>query len=493
MSSVKHAWCRAGFAAVMLAAALGGCTLGPDYVKPEVEVPASFKEQWKTAEPSAELPRGPWWELFDDAQLNSLVAQVEVSNQNIRAVEAQYRQARALTQQARADYFPLLSGNAGITRNKPASNLSNAINFDPNYNTTYRASLNASWEPDLWGRVQRSVEAGTAGIQASAADIEAIRLSAQAELAQNYFLLRVADARKRLLEETAAAFERSVELTQNQYKVGVVARGDVVAAQTQLKSTQAQAVDVDVQRAQLEHAIAILIGKPPAEFSLPPADNNQLALPPAIPVGVPSALLERRPDIAAAERRTAAANAQIGVAQAAYFPLLTLTGAFGYQSRNFADWFKFPSTFWSLGPALAQTIFDGGFRKGVKAQTIAVYDETVANYRQTVLLAFQEVEDNLSTLRILEREAGLQQEAVTLARESVDITLNQYKAGIVDYLDVVNVEAIALNNQISALNIRAGRLTAAVLLIRALGGGWDASELERVTGNVANVESAESE
>lgn len=471
---LRITWLVSALGAVML----GGCAVGPDYVRPEVEVPASFKEQWKPAEPQAEQPRGPWWQLFNDALLSDLMAQVEVSNQNVRAVEAQYRQARALTQQARADYFPLLTGNLGATRNKPASNLSNAINFDPNYNTTYRAALNASWEPDLWGRVQRSVESGEASIQASAADIEAIRLSAQAELAQNYFLLRVADARKRLLDETVAAFERSVQLTKNQYEVGVVARGDVVTAQTQLKSTQAQAVDVGVQRAQLEHAIAILIGKPPAEFSIAPADQP-ITLPASIPAGVPSQLLERRPDIAAAERRVAAANAQIGVAQAAYFPLLTLTGAFGYQSRSFADWFKYPSTFWSLGPALAQTIFDGGFRKGVKAQTIAVYEENVANYRQTVLLAFQEVEDNLSALRILEQEAALQQEAVQLARESVQITLNQYKAGIVNYLDVANVETIALNNQINALNIEANRLTAAVLLVRALGGGWSADKISQ--------------
>jgi NodT family efflux transporter outer membrane factor (OMF) lipoprotein len=479
MLSFERAMRSAVLAGVLGVSALSGCTLGPDYVKPAVEVPASFKEQWKTAEPQAEMPRGPWWELFNDAELSSLTAQVEVSNQNIRAVEAQYRQARALVQQTRADYFPLLSANVSANRSKPASNISNAINFDPNYNTTYRAGLSASWEPDLWGRVQRSVEAGTANVQASAADIEAIKLSAQAELAQNYFLLRVADARKRLLDETVAAYQRSLELTQNQYKVGVVARADVVVAETQLKSTQAQAVNIGVARSQLEHAIAILIGKPPAEFSIAPSSEKLVTLPPDIPAGLPSQLLERRPDIAAAERRTAAANAQIGVAQAAYFPSLTLTGSFGYQSRSFADWFKYPSSFWALGPALAQTIFDGGLRKGVKAQTIAIYDENVANYRQTVLLAVQEVEDNLSALRILEREAELQDEAVKSANESVQITLNQYKAGIVDYLNVVNVETIALNNQINALNIQADRLTAAVLLIRAVGGGWDMSQLDR--------------
>lgn len=478
MLSLKQTW-RTAMLAALFGAALGGCAVGPDYVRPEVEVPAAFKEQWKTAEPRAELPRGPWWQLFGDPELDRLIAQVEVNNQNIRAVEAQYRQARALAQQARSEYFPLLTGDAGITRSRSGGSTGNAINVSPRYNTTYRAGLDASWEPDLWGRIQRSVESEVASVQASLADIEAVKLSAQAELAQNYFLLRIADARRRVLEETLLAYERSVELTQNQYNVGVVALADVVAAQTQLKSTQAQVVDVGVQRAQLEHAIAVLIGTPPSEFSLPPSDAP-VVLPPDIPPGVPSALLERRPDIAAAERRTAAANAQIGVAQSAYFPALTLGGALGYQSASFADLFRSPGLFWSLGPALAQTIFDGGFRKSVKAQALAAYDQNVANYRQTVLLAFQEVEDNLSTLRILKEEAALQAEAVEAARKSVEIRRNQYKAGIIDFLDVINTETIALNTQIAALNIQSNRLSAAVLLVRALGGGWDAAALEEL-------------
>ena len=479
MLSFKQTW-RAGMLAALFGAVLlGGCAVGPDYVRPEVAVPAAFKEQWKSAEPSAELARGPWWQLFGDAELDRLIAQVEVSNQNIRAVEAQYRQARALVQQARSEYFPLLTGDVGATRSRSGSNAGNGNNGGSNYNTSYRAGLDASWEPDLWGRIQRSVESEVASVQASAADIEAVKLSAQAELAQNYFLLRIADARRRVLQETLAAYERSVELTQNQYNVGVVALADVVAAKTQLKSTQAQVVDVGVQRAQLEHAIAVLIGKPPAEFSLPVSDAH-VVLPPDIPVGMPSALLERRPDIAAAERRTAAANAQIGVAQTAYFPALTLTGAFGYQGSSFANLFTSPSLFWSLGPALAQTIFDGGFRKGVKAQALAAYDQSVANYRQTVLLAFQEVEDNLSTLRILQEEAALQAEAVEAARKSVEIRRNQYKAGIIDFLDVINTETIALNTQIAALNIQSNRLSAAVLLIRAVGGGWDAAALQQL-------------
>jgi NodT family efflux transporter outer membrane factor (OMF) lipoprotein len=458
---------------------LSGCAVGPDYVKPDMQVPAAFKEQqgWKTAQPQDELPRGKWWEIFGDAELNKLVEQVEVSNQNIRAVEAQFRQARALSQQARAAYFPTLTGNVSATRNKPASNVSNAQNFNPSINTTYRMSLDASWEPDIWGRVQRSVEASTAGVQAGTADIEAAKLSAQAELAQNYFLLRIADARKQLLDDTVAAYERSLQLTKNQYAVGVVARADVVTSETQLKSAKAQAVDVGVQRAQLEHAIAILIGKVPAEFSLAPATSAFVVVPPQIPLGVASELLERRPDIAAAERRAAQANADIGVAQAAFFPALTLSGTLGYQSRSFAQWLTLPSRFWSLGPALAQTIFDAGLRKAQKAQAIAVYDQNVANYRQTVLTAFQEVEDNLASLRILEEEAQLQDDAVKSARESVEITRNQYKAGTVNYLNVVNVETIALTNERTALNIQSSRLVAAVLLIKALGGGWNSSEL----------------
>lgn len=459
--------------------ALSGCTPGPDYVKPDMQVAAAFKEQqgWKAAQPQDELPRGKWWEVFGDAELNQLVEQVAVSNQNIRAVEAQFRQAQALTQQARAAYFPTLSGGASATRSKPASNVSNTQNFNPSINTTYRMNLDASWEPDIWGRVQRSVEASTAGIQASGADIEAAKLSAQAGLAQSYFLLRIADARKQLLDETVAAYERSLQLTRNQYAVGVVARGDVVASETQLKSAQAQAVDVGVQRAQLEHAIAILIGKVPAEFSLAPATSAFVAVPPQIPLGVASALLERRPDIAAAERRAAQANASIGVTQAAFFPALTLSGTLGYQSTSFAQWLTLPSRFWTLGPALAQTIFDAGLRRAQKAQAIAVYDQNVANYRQTVLTAFQEVEDNLAALRILEQEAQLQDDAVKSARESVQITRNQYQAGIVDYLNVVNVETIALTNERTALNIQSSRLVAAVLLIKALGGGWHSSEL----------------
>ena len=314
-------------------------------------------------------------------------------------------------------------------------------------------------------------------MQASIADIEAAKLSAQAELAQDYFLLRIADARTQLLNDTVVAYERSRKLTQNQYDVGVVARADVVNAETQLKSAKAQALDASVQRAQLEHAIAVLMGKAPAELTIAYAPSI-MTLPPPIPAGIPSQLLERRPDIAAAERRAAAANARIGVAQAAFYPAVTLSGGLGFQSSSFASFLTVPGPFWTLGAALAQTLFDGGLRKAQKAQAIAFYDQNAASYRQAILTAFQEVEDNLSTLRILEQEAQLQDDAVKSSQQAVQIATNQYKAGLVTFLDVVNVETIALNNERTALNVQSSRLAAAVLLIKALGGGWDSGQLE---------------
>jgi len=461
---------------------LSACTMGPNYVKPEVQAAVAFKEQqgWKLAAPQDTLPKGKWWELFGDSELNVLVAQVEVSNLNIKAVEAQYAQARALLQQARADYYPTVTGGLSFSRNKYATNNTNATNYDPTINSTYRVNADASWEPDIWGRVKRSVEAGDTSLQASAADIEAAKLSAQAVLAQDYYMLRIADARKQLFDDTVAAYEKSLKLTQNQYAVGVVARADVVAAETQLKSAKAQAVDVGIQRAQMEHAIAVLIGKAPANFSIPVATTAFVTTLPAIPLGIPSALLERRPDVAAAERRAASANAKIGVTEAAYYPALTLSATLGFQSRSFSQWLDYPSRFWTLGSALAQTIFDGGLRKAKTAQAVAVYDETATNYRQSVLIAFQEVEDNLVALGILDEEAQLQADAVKSARESAQIATNQYKAGIVTYINVVNAQAIALNNERAALNVQSSQLSAVVLLIKSLGGGWDSSELSKL-------------
>jgi NodT family efflux transporter outer membrane factor (OMF) lipoprotein len=457
------------------------CTLGPNYARPAVEAPAAYKEAqgWKPAQPRDNEPRGNWWSVFNDPQLDALVSQVEVSNQTIKAAEARVREARALTQQAQAALFPIVTANASATRSGgrggTGSNVDNAGGQGGGPRNNFNVALDVNWELDLWGRVRRTIEAGEATAQASVADLEAAKLSAQAQLAEDYFLLRVQDAQIRLLNDTVDAYQKSLKLTQNQYAVGVAARADVAQAETQLKSTQAQALDAGVQRVQLEHAIAVLLGKPPADFSIAP-EAVAITFPP-IPPGLPSELLERRPDIAAAERRAAAANAQVGVAEAAFFPSLTLSATGGFQSSVLSQLFSLPSRYWSLGPALAQTIFDAGLRRAQTAQAMATYDENVASYRQTVLAGFQEVEDNLAALRILEQEALVQDEAVKSARESLTITLNQYRAGTANYLAVVVAQATALSNERAALAILARRQTASVTLIKALGGGWDAAQL----------------
>ncbi|MEN6320952.1 MAG: efflux transporter outer membrane subunit [Syntrophaceae bacterium] len=451
--------------------ALIGCSVGPDYTRPDVAVPAGFKELkgWRKAQPRDQEIRTKWWEEFGDPLLNTLEEQVNVSNQSIALAESQYRQALAQVQLARANYFPSLGAGASFTRSRTAGDSSKATN-------QHEVSLNASWELDVWGKVRRQVEAGTASAEASFADLQAMRLSMQSELALNYFQLRTLDAQKKSLNDTAVAYNKALELTQNRYNTGVVAKADVVQAQTQLKSAQAQAVDIGVQRAQLEHAIALLIGKSPADFSLPPGEFKFPRI--KIPVSLPSDLLERRPDIASAERKMAAANAQIGVAKAAYYPSLSLSGSLGYQSTVLSNLFSAPHFFWALGPmALATTLFDGGARQAQTEQAMAVYDGTVASYRQTVLTAFQNVEDNLAALRILDEEAQIQEQVVNSARESVALTTNQYKAGIVSYLNVVIVQAIALTNERIAIGISGQRMNAAALLIKALGGGWKSSAM----------------
>ncbi len=453
-----------------LVLALAACTLGPDYVRPAAEAPAGYKEAegWKPAQPKDQLPKGEWWRVFDDARLDALEAQVEVSNQTVRNFAARVEQARALTAQARAAFFPTVNGSASATRASTSgggrATTSSGTQIGGGPFNAYNLNLDANWELDLWGRVRRNVESNEAATQASVADLENAKLSAQGELATDYLLLRVQDAQIRLLETTVAAYEKSLTLTRNQYAAGVVSRGDVVQAETQYKSTQAQALDARIQRQQLEHAIAILIGKPPAELSVAAEEN--VGTFPAIPPGVPSELLERRPDIAAAERRVAAATAQIGVAEAAFFPTLTLSASGGFAASSFARWLTLPARYWSLGPALvAQTIFDAGLRSAQKAQAVAVYDETVATYRQTVLTGFQEVEDNLVALRVLADEEGVQDDAVKAAREAVTIANNQYRAGTINYLAVVVLQAAMLNNERTALAIRARRLAASVGLI----------------------------
>ncbi len=455
-----------------------GCgLLGPDFFRPKAPVPKQFKEieGWKQAEPRDHELKGDWWTLYNDPVLTSLIEQVSTSNQTLAQSEAQYRQARSLVAQARAAYFPTLDVSASSSRAQASrgTGVTQATTVGGGPRNVHEVALDAAWEPDLWGRVRRSVEANVAAEQASLADIENVRLSLQAELATNYFLLRALDAQQQLFDEAVRAYADSLKLTQNRYDAGVVARADVVQAQTQLRTTQAQALEVGVQRAQLEHAIAVLIGKPPAEFSL--ARAPLAAAPPPIPVAVPSELLERRPDVAAAERRVQSANAQIGVAKAAYFPTFSLSASGGFQAARFADLFSAPSRFWSLGATLAQALFDGGLRSARSEQAVAVYDQTVAQYRQTVLTGFQEVEDNLATLRILEQEAAVQADAVALARQSVELTLNQYKSGIVSYLNVLTAQTTLLAAERTAVDIRNRRLAASVALVRALGGGWRAS------------------
>ncbi len=416
-------------ALAFLVLALAGCAVGPDYLRPDAAVSDAYKEAtgWKVAEPQDESNRGNWWEIFGDPQLSALIESIDISNQNVRLAEAQFRQAQALAAQSRAALFPTLDANASITRSRSPTGLVGGTTAGRIINNR-SVGLSSSWELDLWGGLRRALESSAAGAQASAADLAAARLSAQAELASDYFQLRVLDAQKQLLDDTATAFDKSLELTRNRYAAGVAAKVDVVQAETQLKSTQAQAIDTGVQRAQLEHAIAILIGKPPSEFSLAPAPLAVTM--PRVPLGLPSELLERRPDVAAAERRAAAANARIGVARAAYFPSLTLSGNTGFRSAAATDLFAASSRFWSIGPVLAQSIFDAGLRRAQTEQAIAAYDATVAEYRQAVLAGFQEVEDNLAALRILEEEAEVQEDAVRAARESVLLTTNQYKAGI---------------------------------------------------------------
>ncbi len=461
-------------AVAIATATLAACTVGPEYVRPDAETPPAYKEAdgWKQAQPSDHVLRGDWWEAFNDPLLSELEKQVSISNQTLAQAEALYRQARALVQSARSGYVPVISAGASADRSRSSAN-GNTINRG--VRNGYAISADAAWELDLWGRIRRSVESSQANAQASAADLESLRLSAQAELAQNYFLLRSLDTQKQILDDTIAAYAKSLQLTENQYAAGIVARADVVQAQTQLKSTQAQALDIGVQRAQLEHAIALLIGKPASSFSIAPALLT--AIPPAIPVGMPSELLERRPDIAAAERAMAAANAEIGVAKAAYYPTLTLSAVAGFQGSTLANLISAPNRFWSVGPGLAQTLFDGGARRALTDQAMAAYDANVAFYRQTVLTGFAEVEDALAALRILEEEARIQEEAVQSARQSVQLTINQYKSGLVSYLNVIVVQTSALGLERNAVDIRNSRLAASVALIRALGGGWTMSNL----------------
>jgi NodT family efflux transporter outer membrane factor (OMF) lipoprotein len=455
---------RINFAAALCTASLlAGCAVGTDYSKPEVETPAAYKEagDWVLAKPADAVAKGKWWEVFNDPVLNGLAEQVTVSNQTLAAAEARYRQASASVKAARAGLFPTVGASAGASRSRRGENATTS---------SYDLGLDARWEVDLWGRVRRAIEASEAGAQASAADLENARLSLQSQLATAYFQLRVVDGGAVLLDDQVQTVDASYKIAQNRYVAGVAAKVDVVQAEGQLRSVQAQAIDLKATRAQLEHAIAVLTGKPPAQFTLPPTTFDLRI--PEIPPGIPSRLLERRPDVAAAERRMAQANARVGVAQAAYFPALSLTGSGGFASSSLATLIEAPSRVWSLGAGLAVTLLDFGARGAAVDLARAAYDESVADYRQTVLDAFQEVEDNLAVVRWLGEEQAVQRESVRLARESVALTTNQYKAGTVGYLNVALVQASRLTEERQLVTLVGRRITATVALIRALGGSW---------------------
>ncbi|CAI8692559.1 efflux transporter outer membrane subunit [Burkholderia pyrrocinia] len=476
--------------AVATAVLLAGCAVGPDYHRPDTSIPAAFKEApagWKVAQPADRADRGPWWTVYNDPQLDALIGKLNASNQTIAQSAAAYRQARALVTEARAAYFPTVgltaSGSRARTPRTSSASSSFGSGSSGSIGNSYSIGLDASWEPDLWGKVSRTVSAQRAGEAAAAADLANARLSQQALLAQTYFQLRTSDALQKLLDDTVKSYEQSLKLTQNQYAQGVAARADVIQAQTQLQSAQAASIDNGVARAQYEHAIATLIGEPASTFSLPP--NPLAAEPPITPVDVPSALLERRPDIAAAERRAASANEQIGVAISAFFPTLTLSATGGFQSSVWSQLFTLPARFWTVGPQLAATLFDAGLRAAQTDAARATYDQDVAAYRLAVLTAFQDVEDNLASQRILAQEIDVQRQAVDSAEHSLAIVTNQYKAGTVAYLNVLTAQTTAFTAQQKLATIAGQRMVSSVGLVKALGGGWDASDMTRETGDMA--------
>ncbi|WP_233235917.1 efflux transporter outer membrane subunit [Bordetella sp. LUAb4] len=463
-------------AAVSAVLALAGCAAGPDYARPTMPVPSAYSEPgpWKDATPGHVDPDGRWWTVYGDPVLDGLVAQANEANQNIALAAAQYRQARAAADVARSAFWPTAGISAGAGR---ARSISNGVSKLGN---SHSIGLDASWEPDLWGAVRRSVEAGDASAQAGAAQLAAARLSIQATVAQDYMQLRVTDREKALYARTLEAYERALKLTRSQHDAGVALRSDVALAEAQLNTARADAIDLEQQRRQLQHAIAILTGRAPADFTLAEDPAWHPALP-QVPVGLPSELLERRPDIATAERQAAAANANIGVARAAYFPSLVLSASGGYGGSGFGPWFNTPGRIWSLGASLAETLLDGGLRKARDREAVAAYDATVAQYKQTVLGGFQEVEDNLSALRVLADESVAQDQAVQASRLAEQLALTQYRAGTVTYLNVVTAQYLTLSNERSAVQLLGRQLVASVGLIKATGGGWSTAQLQAGT------------
>jgi len=465
--------------------AMSACMVGPKYAKPAVPAapayieppPESFTESagWKQADPADTTLRADWWQVFGIVELNRLEAQIDPNNQNLKAAEARFRQARALIQVNRSNLYPTISTSPAITTNRLSAN-SPAGSVRGDYGE-YTLPIDTNYELDVWGRIRRSVNAAREETQASAADLETVRLSLHAELAIDYFEMRALDADKKLLDETMVAYQKALELTQNRYDGGLSSKAEVAQARTQLETTRAQDIGVGVSRETYQHAIAVLIGRNPESLSLEPSPLNYV--PPPIPVGVPAQLLERRPDIAAAERRVAGANEQIGIARAAFFPQLLITAAGGFLGNTPVDWLNWPSRFWSVGPALAETLFDAGRRRAQSESALAAYDEAVANYRQTALAAFQDVEDNLATLRILEEQQHAQRVAVEAARQSLDLSMNRYRGGLVTYLEVISAQSIDLQDEYTEVDILRRRMDASVLLIKALGGGWDVSKLPK--------------
>ena len=473
-------------AIAIVGAMLGaGCSVGPKYKVPAAPVtpawkeapPETFKETqgWKTAQPADAKLRSDWWAIFGDPELNSLESQVDVSNQNLKIAEARFREARALIQLNRSSLFPTVTAGVGIqsgygTRNSTLSDAKRRY-------TSFVLPVDLSYEVDAWGRVRHSVEAAREEAQATAADLETIRLSIHTELARDYFAMRSADAQKKLLDETVVAFEKALQLNRNRFEGGAASGSEVAQAETQLRAAQTQAIETGIQRTQFEHAIAVLIGKAPAEVSL--SVRPLTGEPPLIPGALPSELLERRPDIAAAERRMAEANEVIGIARAAFFPSIFLGATAGFQSGSITDWLTWPNRLWAVGPSVLQTVFDAGRRRANTEAVTANYDALVASYREAALRAFQEVEDNLAALRILEEETKTQRAAVEAARRSVQISTNRYTGGLVTYLEVATTQTIALENERLAVDIERRRMDASVLLIKALGGGWEVANLPR--------------
>jgi len=491
---VFGAWCFFGAWSLVLGASLlTGCNFAPKYTKPSAQTPPAFKELttnnfaqtdgWKTAEPRDDALRGNWWEMFGDTNLNALEAQVNASNQTVAAAFANFLAARAIVKQSRSQLFPTVTTSPSVTRSRQpvlrnrnrSSSSSSARSSSASTITEYSLPFDASWELDFWGRVRNTVSANSREAEATFADLENTRLSMHAEVAADYFQLRALDAQKQLLDAAVVAYAESLKLTQVRHETGIASDQDVAQAETQLNVTRAQSTDLGIQRAQLEHAIAVLIGRPASTFSV--AINPWTANAMAVPFGIPSQLLERRPDIAASERRVASANAQIGVARAAYFPTITLSGSVGYQSTSLGNLVSPGNLAWSVGATLAQTLFDAGRRRAVTEQAWATYLGTVANYRQTVLTSFQEVEDNLSALRLLSQEVQEQDAAVNSSQRYLTLANDRYRLGIDSYLNVITAQTTLLNNQRTAVNLRQEQMTATVQLIKSLGGGWDVESL----------------